>query len=224
MSSDRSLWGIVATNLVTLVIALWQQWGLIHLLWPFWAQSVIIGYFARRRILMLQDFCTAGMKVNGRTLDATPETLRNTANFFAVHYGFFHFAYLAVLVGFTLTADGAGVVPVTNESTGEVMMLHVGLVHPLDFIIFALIAAGFWSSHRKSHREHVQSDLARRPKPGTLVMLPYVRIVPMHMTIIMGAWLGGASALWLFILLKTIVDIALHRTEHRWLQQTGAKR
>ena len=27
------------------------------------------------------------------------------------------------------------------------------------------------------------------------VMLPYVRIVPMHMTIILGAWLGGAGAL-----------------------------
>jgi hypothetical protein len=220
--NDRPLHGIVATNLVTLIIAVWQQWGLVQLLWPFWAQSVIIGYYARQRILKLQDFCTEGMGSGGQQWENTPQTLRSIANFFALHYGFFHFAYLAFLLGFTLTADAAGLVPITNESSGQVVMLHVGSVHPLDFVIFALIALGFWRSHRASHLQHVDADLGGKPRLNTLVMMPYIRIVPMHMTIIVGAWLGGGSALWLFVVLKTFADIALHRLEHQWLQQAGA--
>ena len=37
----------------------------------------------------------------------------------------------------------------------------------------------FVQSHRASHREHVAADLAGTPKLGTLMMLPYARIVPM---------------------------------------------
>lgn len=44
MNHDRGLWAIVGANALTLLIAGWQQWGLLQLLWPFWIQSVIIGY------------------------------------------------------------------------------------------------------------------------------------------------------------------------------------
>lgn len=221
--ADRSARGILAANVLTVAVALWQGWGLLQLLWPFWIQSVIIGWYARRRMLVLQDFCTDGLKINNRAVDATPETLRRTANFFAVHYGFFHFGYLVFLLGFAAGADVDGRVPVTNESTGQVHMLMVGQVHPLDFLIFLALGVGFWFGHRASHREHVRRDLEGRPSLGKLMFIPYLRVFPMHLTIIFGGLLGGGAVL-LFGCLKTVADLLMHRVEHRMLQTESVEK
>lgn len=214
---DRSARGILAANVLTVIVALWQGWGLLLLLWPFWIQSVIIGFYARRRMLLLKDFCVQGLKINNRQVEATPETLRKVANFFALHYGFFHLGYLVFLVTFAAGADAEGLVPVTNESTGAVTMLMVGRVHPLDFVIFAALGVAFWLGHRASHREHVARDLAGRPSLGSLMFMPYLRVFPMHLTIIFGSLLGGGAVV-LFGALKTVADLLMHRLEHRMMQ------
>lgn len=211
---DRSLWSITGANVLTLALALWQGWGMIHLLWPFWIQSVIIGWYARKRMLMLREFSTEGFKVNGRSVQPTEETARSTANFFALHYGFFHFMYLIFLLAFTLTADPAGMTTVTDADTGAEHLMHVGRVGALDVLIFAALGLGFWASHRQSFNEHVASDLSRRPNIGTLMFLPYARIIPMHLTIILGVFLGGTGAVLFFGLLKTGADALMHRVEH----------
>ncbi|PTD97117.1 DUF6498-containing protein [Pseudothauera lacus] len=218
MTHDRSLFPIIATNIATIIAALWADWGLGQLLWPYWMQSVIIGFYARRRILALQDFCTEGFKVNNRAVAPTVQTQRQTANFFALHYGGFHFFYLFFLLAFAAAADPSGHVPVTNTNTGEVSMMHIGHTGGLDMLIYLALGVGFWLSHRGSHREHVQADLQRKPNIGTLMFLPYLRVIPMHLTIIFGAVLGGGAALALFATLKTVADVAMHKVEHRWLQ------
>lgn len=214
---DQALWGIVASNLVTLAAALWQDWSVLQLMWPFWAQSLIIGWYARQRMLKLVEFSTAGFRINDRRVDPTHETRRRTANFFALHYGGFHLGYLIFLIVMSTTADEAGRIAVTNESTGAVSLIQVGHVHPIDFLIYAALAAGFWHSHRASHREHVAADLERVPNIGTLMAMPYARIVPMHLTIVFGFVLG-AGAIWLFVLLKIAADVVMHKVEHRVLQ------
>ncbi len=222
MGQDRSLVAILAANIATIVAAAIGDWGLGQLLWPYWVQSVIIGYYARRRILLLQAFCTKDFKINNRAVEATPATKRTTANFFALHYGFFHVGYLFFLSGFAISADAAGYVPVTNESTGAVTMMHVGHTDGLDLLIYLLLGIGFWMSHRASHREHVQADIDRKPNIGTMMFLPYLRIFPMHLTIILGGAMGSGWALVYFAILKTLADIGMHSAEHHWLQQ-GSK-
>lgn len=215
---DRALWSIVAANALTLVFALWQGWGMIHLLWPFWIQSVIIGYYARRRMLMLQEFSTDGFRINDRAVQPTAETRVKTANFFALHYGFFHFMYLIFLLAFTFTADAAGMATLTNADTGAEHPIHVGRVTGLDVPILLALGLGFWASHRQSFHEHVAADLRRRPNIGALMFLPYARVIPMHLTIILGAFLGGTGAVLLFGLLKTGADVLMHKVEHAWMQ------
>lgn len=217
---DRALRGIVLANAVTLVLAVVQQWSLLQLLWPFWMQSLIIGWYARQRILALREFSTDGLTINDRAVDPTPETQRKVANFFALHYGGFHAGYLIFLWLFSTTADPAGYVMVTGES-GTASPVHVGHVHPLDVVAYLALAFGFRQSHRASHREHVQKDLAGRPNLGTLMFMPYARIVPMHLTIIAGVPLGG-GAVWLFVLLKTAADVIMHKVEHRLLGRRRA--
>lgn len=218
MNHDRSIVAILAANIATLLAAAWGEWGLGQLLWPYWMQSVIIGYYARKRMLLLQEFCTKDFKINNRPVEATPATQRQTANFFALHYGAFHVGYLFFLTGFATQADSAGYVPVTNESTGEVMMMHVGHTDGLDLLIYLLLGIGFWLSHRASHREHVRADISRKPNIGTMMFMPYLRIFPMHFTIIFGAMLSGGLAVAFFAILKTVADIGMHRAEHYWLQ------
>jgi len=218
---DDALKGILIANGVTLAVAVWQDWSVLQLLWPFWMQSVIIGWYARQRILKLTRFCTKGVKINDRAVEPTVETQRWTANFFALHYGFFHVGYLLFLTIFTLTADPQGFIEVTHEGSGHVSQVLIGRVYPSDFLIYVALAWGFWQSHRASHREHVAADLGNTPNIGTLMGLPYARIIPMHLCIILAIPLGG-GAIWLFMLLKTGADALMHVVEHRLLQGGAA--
>jgi hypothetical protein len=221
--NDRALVGILAGNALTLLAALVFDWGLAQLLWPFWIQSLVIGWYARRRILRLGEFCVDGVKFNGRPVDASPDTQRRIANFFALHFGGFHAVYFFFLLAFTLTASSAGYIDVRNEDSGEMMAVHVGNVTLLDWLVFAGLGWTFWRAHRASHEEHVEADLSGRPNIGTLMMLPYARVIPMHLTIIFGIWLGGGgAAIVLFALLKAGADVGMHVVEHRLLQGRAA--
>jgi hypothetical protein len=197
---SRAAAAIVAANAMTLVMGVVLQWSLGSLIWPYWLQSLVIGFFARRRILALQSFSTEGFYVNDRPVLPTPETRRSTANFFALHYGFFHAVYVVFLVALA---------PPRAQ----------------DLPWFAVALVSFVLGHERSFREHVARDLAGRPNIGTLMFLPYARIVPMHLIIIGGVlWVGAASsrALALFVALKTGADLLMHSVEHRVLGGSGA--
>jgi hypothetical protein len=216
---DRAVWGILFTNVLVIAGAMVSEGGLLLLLWPYWCQSVVIGLYARRRILALRNFSTDGFKINDQEVDATPATARKTGNFFAIHYGFFHFSYAVFLLAFTAMGGESGVVPMTIENTGEVVEVPMGVVGGWDALWIAALAFSFWQSHRGSHREHVDADLRGNPNIGTLMLLPYARIIPMHLTIILGAFLGGAGSILLFGSLKTAADVVMHKVEHRMLQR-----
>jgi hypothetical protein len=191
--------GIVTANAVTLGLALLLDWPVGTLLWPYWLQSVVIGYYARKRILALTRFSTEGFMINDREVDPTPETKRSTATFFVIHYGFFHFGYAVFLT-----------------------VLVPPKLMDLPFIGVALVA--FILSHQRSFRENVARDLAGCPNIGTLMFLPYARVVPMHLVIIAGAgFVGGTSRLVLvgFALLKTGADLLMHHVEHRVLARSS---
>jgi hypothetical protein len=165
----------------------------------------------------LRAFSTEGLTINDRPVDPTPATRRRVASFFVLHYGGFHLVYLLFLATFSSTADAGGFVTVANESTGVESVVQLGRVRAIDFVAFLALAAGFWHSHRSSHHEHLQADLGNRPNLGTLMFVPYARVLPMHLTIILAAPLGG-GVVWIFGLLKTGADVIMHKVEHRLLR------
>ncbi len=212
--SDDAVTGIVLMNLAVIVGALVSGEGLVMLMWPYWIQSVVIGYFNVRRIQKLQRFSTEGLKINGAYVDPTPGTRRQTWVFFMIHYGFFHVGYMMFL--FAFSSGG-----MTGESgAGEPTRLPSGLGE-WNRLWFVVTAIGFLISHGQSHREHVDADLRGTPNIGTLMFMPYIRIVPMHITIIVGALLGDGLGLLLFGGLKTVADVAMHKVEHHLLQKSG---
>ncbi len=188
-------WVLLGANLLTLGIALWREWGLLPLLWPYWIQSVLVGLFAWLRI---------------RAAQRRPAGLALEAGHFASHYGFGHLVYLGFLILFTSLADADGYVEGT--SNGKTARWFLGTISRLDVWLFVLLAAAFAWAHLGEYVRQTDRDLFRPPTLKGMTTAAYLRVMPMHMTLILGLALGGgATAVVLFIVLKTVVDLQLHR-------------
>jgi Family of unknown function (DUF6498) len=190
---------LLLSNAATIAIALFEGWNAPEVMLVYWFQSVVIGFCNVLRIMRLGEFSTDGVRMNNRPLQPTPAAKRSVAIFFAFHYGFFHFIYFVFLV-----ADGA-------------------LPRGADLISLAVCVAGFVVNHTVSYRENVEEDLERRPNIGSMMFFPYVRIIPMHLSIIFGSMLAPDSAwgLVLFLSLKTGADLVMHLIEHGKLSLPG---
>ncbi len=194
---DPSLFGLVLSNLFTIGLALVFSWNVMLVLWVYWLQSVIIGFFNFFRILFLKNFSTKGFRVNSRPMKANSGTKVFTALFFAFHYGFFHLVYAVFLSSFTLAS--------------------AGIVFQ-DILFVFLAGVVFFANHLFSFVYNKTED-EKKQNIGRVMFFPYARIVPMHLTIVFGGMFlatGFASGLVLafFMVLKTGADIAMHLSEH----------
>ena len=115
------------------------------------------------------------------------------AGFFTLHYGLFNFGYFQ-FIGRPAVAEWGWI------------WLSLGL-------FFAHHLFSFQQHSRKKNRD---TDL------GRLMFFPYLRIVPMHLTIIFGGFfmllfrneLAEKAVLVFFLLLKTNADLSMHKVEH----------
>jgi hypothetical protein len=188
---DGSIWILLAVNVIALAMAYWQKWPLQQLMLLYWGQSIAIGISYVLRILSLEKFSTEGFTMNNQAVDPTPETKRKVAFFFVVHFGMFHVVYFVFLV--------AGKGPLRLDAW------------------FWLCVLGFALNHFWSYRYNRDVDRQGTPNIGTLMFTPYLRIIPMHLTIISGGFLG--KGLLLFGGLKILADVGMHLIEHARLQK-----
>jgi len=91
--ADSSALFLLISNLITIFLAVYERWDLSEIMWIYWGQSVIIGYFNRKRILGLKEFSTSGFHINDQPVKPTKKTQKTTATFFAIHYGLFHLVF-----------------------------------------------------------------------------------------------------------------------------------
>jgi hypothetical protein len=192
LSTDRSVVVLLLSNLVTIGLAIYQQWNVFVLMWIYWGQSVVIGYFNVHRIMDLKEFSTSGFLINNKPVKPTPETQRKTAVFFALHYGMFHLGYMIFLFQKTGVEGG----------------------FPLFGVVLCI--GVFFLNHWFSYRYNREQEQDRVPNIGNIMFFPYIRIIPMHLMIAAGVtFFGGrAGALIAFLLLKTAADVAMHVVEH----------
>jgi len=193
---DISTLALILANVVTIIFAVAQKWHVTDVMWVYWAQSVVIGCFTYRRIMDLRYFTTKGMKVNNAPVEPTEASKRETAHFFLMHYGLFHLVYFVFLL---------------------VLSTPVSVVSAIGM---AACALSFFMNHWFSYKQNRESDMNRTLNLGTIFMTPYLRIIPMQLTIIIGGILMVSEemsvfALLLFLLLKTLADVTMHIVEHR---------
>ena len=183
--------GLLISNALTLVMALILKWPLAFVLWPYWIQSVIIGWYARKRMLALKKFSTEGFTSNDQPVPENEKGKRSTASFFVLHYGFFHFGYLVFLLD----------------------MAKLDSVQDAFWILVCGLSYTF--ARRKTSRQQIASDALGKPNLGTLMFLPYLRILPMHLTIIFGMIGGSTFSILFFMTLKTVADVLLDKLDRR---------
>jgi|GEM_PF-173598 len=120
------------------------------------------------------------------------------ALFFLLHYGFFHLGYLVFLA-----AGGWGEAEGNGSSTAETM-----------YILPAALL--FLANHLYSYIHNRRKDSTRQ-NVAALMFYPYARIIPMHLTIVLGAGSGGD--LLFFLVLKACADAVMHVIEHAVLRR-----
>ena len=198
--SDSSFWALIISNLIAIIWALIEGWSLGIIMWVYWSQSVAIGILWFFKMLTLKEFSTEGVEVNDRPVKPTTGTKIEMAFFFLVHYGFFHFIYASFL----------------RE------LFEIVRIWPIPLMAGIFVTYQCYSFfHNKKWKGE------RRPNIGKIMLFPYIRIIPMHFTIILGGALGtflaknfegafaGKATLALFMLLKTVADVIMHRVEQK---------
>jgi hypothetical protein len=193
-SRDASVWSLVLVNAIALLIAYVGGWTLIDLMAVYWVQSVIIGISYFFRMLNLDRFSTENFRINNKRVEPTRETKRQTACFFLFHFGFFHFGYLVFIFA--------------EETAGS----------PLGPGLFVCSVA-FAINHYFSYRYHREVDASGTPNIGKLMFTPYLRVVPMHLTIVFGAITLGSTGVLIFGTMKIVADVVMHRVEHLMLSR-----
>jgi len=209
-STDPTLRALIAANLITIVLAIFENWDLATVLFVYWAQSIIIGIFAVIAILSC-DKKTLIAEMNRPDPDVPKKPVWGEQNirlyllvmagFFCLHYGLFHWGYFAFIV------DG-------------------GLFGPPDFSNPGVWASCglFFCNHLYSFHYYRGSERQGVQYLNGQFFRPYNRIIPMHLTIIFGSivvlilgLLGIMTVLpvlVLFLALKTYMDIRMHLRKH----------
>lgn len=204
---DQSAMVLVLSNVIIIILALAQQWDILVIMLGYWLQSVIIGLFNFLKIINLKKFSVKDFEMNGKLVRATKNTKRSAAFFFAFHYGFFHFIYFIFLTEFI------------SESQNFSLIKEVFPILLMGIIFFFNHLFSFWYN-RKEFEE-------KSPNIGKIMLFPYARIIPMHLTIIFSRIIIDAGLmdefksfsipilLLLFLVLKTVADLIMHIIEHR---------
>lgn len=229
---------LIGANLVPLVGVALLGWDLATLVAIYWAENGVVGIFAIGRIATAAGFGPADTR-SGPPARIVPNGSRqpppppNTAlppfgpatmaraaavgrivmiPFFIIHYGMF-WAVHGVFVWFVLPGlfetMGGGTVGLGGATAGP------------DPAVVVAAACALLVSHGASFvlnwfggGEHRSSSAVNE------MQAPYVRVVILHLTILLGAFavaIAGApvGALLVMVVLKTGVDLAAHLAERR---------
>lgn len=192
--SDASVKSLIFCNLVTVIWAVAQKWPLANMIWVYWIQSMGIGFWAIINILALKEFTTKYFILGERVFPPNLFTKIFAILFFGFIYGIFHGIYAGVLAGIT-------------EAGYEIPIVFAGGVFFFNQL---------YSFVYKKERYYK----GKKPQIGDPMAFAFMRIIPIHITI-MGAGIlssvsklefTGRFSIALFLLLKTLVDASMYKT------------
>lgn len=191
---------LLISNILIAVYAVIDNLSVLDILWVYWIQSVIIGLFNFFKMITLKEFSTEGFKQINKEVLPTRTTKISSSVFFLFHYGFFHVIYAVFLTSFSdFNFSGP------RGVDGIYLLVSSGMFVISYFFEFV------------KEKEEVSNEL---PNIGTIMFAPYVRIIPMHLIIIFGGFIGMIGTVFsvsadlvvlaLFIILKAGVDVISH--------------
>ncbi|MCD6394781.1 MAG: hypothetical protein J7M40_14915 [Planctomycetes bacterium] len=211
--SKLPLIALLAANALPLVGVLFFQWDAFLLVILYWAENVAVGFY---NIL----------KMATRKVDHPAEHLGKLFQipFFTIHYGGFTGIHgIFVLAMFGKEGDVFGKGPDWPCFLAFVQILFHTIAqayHAIPPNARWVIAAMFVSHGISFGYNYLYKGEYARISGEKLMMQPYARIVVMHIAIIFGGFLTVAlgspiGLLVMLVILKTTIDVALHKRQHR---------
>ena len=199
-----SLLALLCANAIPFLGALFLDWDIASVLALYWLETAVIGLFTVLKLLTVKNALPMPMPMGGRLFMAV---------FFCVHFGLFQFVHGVFLVFLLLLGDRgdsfstlqapARLLDSLAGTSELVAVLGIIISHAVSFVANWLIGR---------EREHVPAQV--------VLFSPYRRVVAMHLTLLLGAFVTlaiGSTTVLLAILViaKTIADARAHASEHR---------
>jgi hypothetical protein len=119
--------------------------------------------------------------------------------FFLFHYGGFHFVYAIFIAQMSMFQDPFVMVLPTEVKVPTFTLAVIGSI-----VLFFL-------NHLYSYMHTIKYDISTMRNPVLLMFLPYIRIFPLHIFIVIGAFTGSVV---FFLILKTGADLLMHQLTH----------
>ncbi|MBK8099691.1 MAG: hypothetical protein IPK26_21505 [Planctomycetes bacterium] len=198
-----SLLALIAANVIPLVGTLFLEWDMGAVLALYWLETAVIGVFTVLKLLTVEN---AGppLPMGGRLFMAV---------FFCVHFGLFQFVHGVFLVFLLLFGD--------RGDSFSPLQAPARLLDSLTGTSEVVAVLGVIISHAVSFVANWLIGRERERLPAQVVLFsPYRRVVAMHLTLLLGAFVTlaiGSTTVLLAILViaKTIADARAHASQHR---------
>jgi hypothetical protein len=202
--ADPALWILVAINVYLVYYYYQHKEVFTTLIWLYWAQSVLLGLFNFLDMITTPaNAIPMGNTNEGKTVASASNNATKAVNalydkntgakytsrtatsfFFLIHYGFFHFAYLFFIA--TMPRSG-----------------------PFQWDLFKYFLIAFVVGQVVTFVQHKRQQRTVRPNLGTMFFIPYLRIIPMHLTILLPAFMHITNY-GVFLILKAFADVAMY--------------
>jgi Family of unknown function (DUF6498) len=212
---------LIITNLIPLGGVLWLGWDLMLILALYWAENGIVGVINVLKILMAEGSGTANAPFSRLTINGRPAANLSrvgTAGFFTVHYGLFWVVHGLFVFTFIPVMAGAQFYGPDGVPFGEPM--DVPLTTP-DVPVLVAGVVGLAISHGVSFwTNYLGRGEYRTLSPAQLMTQPYSRLVVLHTSIVVGAFVSiflgtPLGSLLVLVVLKTALDLFFHLRQHR---------
>lgn len=204
--SYKSSLALILSNLVPILGVLFWGWDLRSILFIYWAESAIIGFFTILKMILVKDGTLLFMRVY-------------MVCFFIIHFGLFMAVHASVLILITSSA--------TFGMSLESAYSYLPELFQAKDLWFAFL--GLFLSHLISFiTNFIFGEEKRKTTTGRLFTQPYVRIGIMHVTIVFGSFLSlilkkSIGILIFLVLVKTGVDLVSHLKERDRLLEEQKK-
>jgi len=181
--SDPSFWILLLVNLYCIYYFIKHPEGFSTIIWAYWIQSVMVGLFNFVDLLTVRNPDMSNTSRISNLMKKGSNSTGCSAFFFLFHYQFFHLVY-----GIFLLTQFKG---------------------PIDFFFLLITWVIICFELTMTFIRNKQLQKTVSVNYGKLFMLPYLRIVPMHLTILAPAFLGWTPST-IFLVLKMIADLIMY--------------
>lgn len=220
----NSAYIIIAANLLPLLMTMGGAWSLNEILPLYWSESAIIGFFTLLKIVSAGGPVVKLSKRNDPSAENNPQDIIPggaysalaigakifIAGFFTVHFGLFMFVHGVFLFGFVLQGMHLG--KATVDPMSPALWLHY--LWSVKWGILSLFvghAVSFFMNY-------LGAGEYRNARPDQCMQQPYPRVIVMHLTILLGAFVStvmpaAGPVLVIFVAAKILADVHAHLKE-----------